>query len=330
MSKLRINLACWDYDRTRALLDGRIAPNGVDLNYLAMGPEETFFRMLKHEEFDASEMSLSSYTLSLQEERRRFIAIPAFPSRIFRHSCIYVSAKSGIQSPADLVGKRVGCPEYQMTATVWIRGMLADHYGVPVDSVEYRTGGLEEAGRAEKIKLKLPANIKVTPIAEDRTLSEMLGSGEIDALYTARAPSTYTDGSQRVRRLFEDYPAEEARYYGLTSIFPIMHTMVLRREVYEANRWLARSMFDALNESKRIAQEQLHEDAALKIMLPNLPGVLANTMATMGEDFWPYGVDANQNTLRTFLRYAREQGLLHVPLEPADLFAPETLEAARI
>src|ERR1017187_1988401 len=186
-----------------------------------MPVEETFFRMIRFQEFDAAELSLSSYTVSLFKEPKRFIAIPVFPSRFFRHSCIYVSAKSGIREPTDLIGKRIGVPEYQMTAPVWIRGILADHYGVPVDSVTYFTGGEEEPGRPEKQSLDLPANIKVVPIAQDKTLAAMLRDGEIDAFHTARKPSTY-DGL-RVVRLFENYAEVERAYYRETGIFPIMH-----------------------------------------------------------------------------------------------------------
>ena len=174
MSRLKLTFGCWNYDRTRALLDGTVVPDGIDLNYLNMPVEETFFRMLRHKEFDVAELSLSSYSVSVSKPERPFVAIPVFPSRFFRHSCIYVNADSGIRSAQDLIGKRVGNPEYQMTAPVWIRGILSDHYGVPVDSVTYFTGGEEEPGRSEKVALDLPANIKVQPIGPEQTLSQML------------------------------------------------------------------------------------------------------------------------------------------------------------
>jgi len=205
MSKLRLSLGCWDYDRTRALMDGTVVPDGIDLNYLNMPVEETFFRMLRHREFDVAEMSLSSYTVSLFKPERPFIAIPIFPSRFFRHSCIYVNADAGIREPKDLIGKRIGTPEYQMTAPVWIRGILDEHYGVPVDSVTYVTGGEEEPGRPEKLKIDLPPNIKVEQIGPTQTLSQMLLDGEIDALHTARMPSTFLTGKGKVTRLFPDF-----------------------------------------------------------------------------------------------------------------------------
>src|SRR6202008_1132607 len=201
MSKLRLSMACWNYDRTRALLEDRIPIDGIDLTYLNLPVEETFFRMLRHHEFDVAEMSLSSYVVSLFRKPQPFIAIPVFPSRFFRHSSIYVNAAAGIRTPKDLIGKRVGNPEYQMTAPVWIRGILADHYGVPVTSVTYVSGGEEQPGRSEKLKLDLPPAIKVERIGANKTLSAMLASGEIDALYTARMPSSYAKGDGKVKRL---------------------------------------------------------------------------------------------------------------------------------
>ena len=242
MSKLRLTMACSNYDRTRALFDGRVAVDGVDLNALDLAVEEIFFRMLRHHEFDVAEMSLSSYVLSLFSENPRLIAIPVFPSRFFRHSCIFVHAGSGIREPRDLIGKRVGVPEYQMTAGVWIRGALADHYGVPVSSVAYFRGGEETPGRPEKIAISLPPEIRVETIPEGHTLSTMLASGEIDAVYTARMPSTFADGSGKVRRLFENYQQVEQEYFARTKIFPIMHTIVIRRDVYERSPWVAQSL----------------------------------------------------------------------------------------
>src|SRR5688500_590899 len=213
MKKLRLTLACWDYDRTRALMDGTVRPDGIELNYLALPVEETFFRMLRNREFDCSEMSLSSYAASLFSEKAPFIAIPVFPSRFFRHSCIFVSAKSGIGKPEELKGRRVGVPEYQMTAPVWIRGILSDDYGVKVTDVEHFSGGEEEPGRDEKLKLDLPASIRLKPIGKTRTLSRMLADGELDALVTARAPSTFHTQPEAVKRLFPDYVDQEKAYY---------------------------------------------------------------------------------------------------------------------
>ncbi len=330
MGKLRLSLACWNYDRTRGLLEGRIPVDGIDLTYLNLPVEETFFRMLRHHEFDAAEMSLSSYVLSLFADDPPFIAIPVFPSRFFRHSCIYINRNSGIREPKDLIGKRVGTPEYQMTAGVWIRGILSDEYGVSVSSVNYFHGGEEESGRPEKLKLSLPSEIRLESIPADKTLSGMLDSGEIDALYTARMPSTFIKGSGSVRRLFEDYPAVEREYYQRTKIFPIMHTVVIRREVYEKHPWVAQSLYKAFVLAQRETYQEVYQTAALKYMLPWLIRHVEETRSLMGLDFWPYGFAANVLPLSTFLRYSYEQGLAKRLLQPQELFAAESLESFKI
>jgi len=330
MAKLRLTLSIWDYDRTRALADGSVQPEGIDLVVLEHPVEETFFRMARHREFDIAEMSMSSYTVSLHRNPQPFVAIPAFVSRYFRHSSIYVSAKGGIREPKDLVGKRIGTPEYQMTAPVWIRGILADDYGVKADSVEYWTGGEEETKREEKIRLELPPSFRVRPIGPDKTLSAMLAAGEIDALHTARAPSTFYSRPDAVRRLFPDYLEVERDYYRRTKIFPIMHVVAIRRELYEANRWIAMSLYKAFVEAQRRAYASLRETAAHKAMLPWLVAGVEDAVRELGADWWPYGFHGSRHTLDTFLRYHHEQGLSPRRLQPEEMFAPETLESFRI
>jgi 4,5-dihydroxyphthalate decarboxylase len=330
MSKLRLSMACWNYDRTRALLENRIPIDGIDLNYLNLPVEETFFRMLRHKEFDVAEMSLSSYVMSLFAAEPAFIAIPVFPSRFFRHSCIYINRGSGIREPKDLAGKRVGTPEYQMTAGVWIRGILGDEFGVPVASANYFNGGEEEPGRPEKLRLDLPPEIHLQSIPESKTLSAMLDAGEIDALYTARMPSTFVRGSGSVVRLFENYPDVEREYYLRTKIFPIMHAIVIRRDVYDKNPWVAQSLYKAFVLAQREVYTELYQTAALKYMLPWLIRHVEDTRKTMGQDFWPYGYEPNVHTLDTFLRYSFEQGLSKRLLRAKELFAPESLESFKI
>jgi 4,5-dihydroxyphthalate decarboxylase len=327
VAKLRVSLACWDYDRTRALADGRVAVDGAELIYHALPVEETFFRMLRHREFDAAEMSLSSYVVSTFRDDP-FVAIPVFPSRSFRHAGVFVNERSGIREPRDLAGKRVGVPEYQLTANVWIRGILAEDHGVAVPSVQYLTGGEETPGRAEKLALELPPEIRIEPIPPNRTLAQMLAAGEIDALYAPRKPSTY--GRDGVRRLWEDYREVERAYFERTRIFPIMHVVVLRRDVYEANRWLATALFKAFVRAQAIAYDDLRQTAALKTMLPWAVAEEERTRALMGDDFWPYGFARNEHVLDVFTRYSFEQGLSKTKRDPRTLFAPETLEAFTI
>jgi 4,5-dihydroxyphthalate decarboxylase len=327
MGALPLTLACWDYDRTRALQDGRVRPEGIELTYLPLTMPESFVRMLQFGEFGASEMSLSSYARTVTADVRPFVAIPVFPSRMFRHSSIYVHVGSGIDEPRDLIGKRVGCPEYQMTAAVWVKGILAEHHGVPVESVTYFTGGLEQAGRRE-MPMSLPGAIVVRPIGDDKTLSAMLDAGEIDALYTPQQPSSFTNGSKNVRRLFEDHKSVEQAYFAKTEIFPIMHVVIVRQDVYEAHPWVARSLVKAFDAAKRLAEADLFETKAVKIMLPWLTAHAEETTELLGPDFWPYGIERNRHTLQVFLRYSWEQGLLSRPLRPDELFAPEMLEVS--
>jgi 4,5-dihydroxyphthalate decarboxylase len=328
--RLSLTLSIWDYDRTRALSDGSVRPEGIELNVLELPVEETFFRMARYREFDAAEMSMSSYTVSLHRDPAPFIAIPVFPSRFFRHSSIFISAKSGIREPKDLAGRRIGTPEYQMTAPVWIRGILSDDYAVKPEAVEYWTGGEEETQRDEKLKLDLPAKFKVRPIGRDKTLSKMIADGEIDALHTARAPSTFYTRPDAVKRLFPDFQAVEREYYRRTKIFPIMHVVAIRRELYEKNRWIAMSLYKAFVEAQRRAYKSLRETAAHKAMLPWLTAHVEDAVRELGEDWWPYGFHGNRHVIDTFLRYHHEQGLSKKRLEPEALFAPETMEAFKI
>jgi 4,5-dihydroxyphthalate decarboxylase len=330
MARLHLSLACWDYDRTRAIADGSVRPDGIDVNYHNLFVEETFFRMLRNREFDAAEMSLSSYCVSLMRDAPAFIAIPVFPSRFFRHSCIFVSAKSGIREPKDLAGKKIGVPEYQMTAPVWIRGILLDEYGVDPASPEYWSGGEEEPGRDEKLKLDLPAKFRLKPIGPAQTLSQMIAAGEIDALHTARAPSTFTSQPAAVKRLFGDFVEVEKAYYRKTKIFPIMHTLVIRRELYEANRWIAQSLFKAFVQAQRRTYDHLNTTMANVTMLPWQAAHVEEARRELGEDWWPYGVAPNRHVLDTFLRYHHEQGLSKRRLGVEELFAPETLESFRV
>ena len=330
MAKLRLTFGCWNYDRTRALLDGTVVPDGIDLNYLAMPVEETFFRMLRHQEFDAAEMSLSSYSVSLHKPERPFVAVPVFPSRFFRHSCIYVNASSGIKEPKDLIGRKVGNPEYQMTAPVWIRGILSDDYGVKVTDVEHFSGGQEEPGRVEKLKLNLPSTIRISSIGPKQTLSRMLADGEIDAFATARTPSTFTTQPEKVKRLFPDYVEREKEYFRKTKIFPIMHTVVIRRDVYAKHPWVAQSLCKAFAAAKAKAYESYDQTAALPAMLPWLTSHIEEVKREMGDDWWPYGIEPNRHVLDTFLRYHHEQGLSKKRLAPEDLFARETLESFKV
>ena len=316
MTKLSLTFACESYDRIRALQDERVRPEGIDLNIVALPVEETFYRQARYREFDVSEMSLSSYLLTLDLDEPPFVALPVFPSRMFRHQSIYVNRDSGISEPADLIGKRVGVPEYQLTAVVWQRGILAEHHGVPVESVRYFTGGMEQAGRVEKLKLNLPPEISVTPIGQDQTLSALLAAGELDAIYSAGQPVGF-GALPQLGRLFEDFQSVEAGYYRTTGIFPIMHVVAVKRALFEQRPWIARSLTKAFGAALDIAYADLAQRNALKVMLPWLARHLEETTSVLGPRYWDYGLEANRHVLETFSRYSHEQGLAARP-RPAE------------
>ena len=326
MARLPLTFACGDYDRTRALEEGTIRPDGIELTYLRLPVEETFFRMMRHREFEVAEMSLSTYVVSLQAEPAPFIALPVFTSRMFRHGSLYCHVDAGISGAEDLRGKVVGTPEFQLTAGVWARGILADRHGVPVDSVRYVTGGQEKPGRIEKAGVDLPG-IEISRAPEGRTLSAMLAEGEIDALCSPRIPSPFANRDPRVRRVFPDVVAAEKEYFAATGIFPIMHVVVVRRDVYEKYPWVAQSLYKALLQAKQEAFANLYDASALRFMLPWLNQDLEQARELLGDDYWSYGLDANVETLATFLRYHHEQGLSRRLFRPEELFAPESTES---
>ncbi|MBU8814705.1 ABC transporter substrate-binding protein [Mycolicibacterium goodii] len=325
MSRLELTFACGDYDRTRALEDGSVRPDGIELTYLRLPVEETFFRMLRHREFDVAEMSLSTYVATLDVEPRPFVALPVYTSRMFRHGGIYINADAGIRAPSDLVGKRIGAPEFQLTAGVWIRGILDEHHGVPIDSVTYHTGGQETPGRIEKGKVDTGLDIR--PIPDGATLSQMLADGEIDALHTPRVPSTFRGGDPRVKRLFPDVVTVEKEYFAATGIFPIMHVVVIRSDIYDRHPWVAQSMYKAFLTARDDAYARIYDSSALRFMEPWLIQHLEDAKQLLGQDYWSYGLAENHTTLDVFLRYHHEQGLSRRRYEPADLFARETAES---
>lgn len=322
MEKLHLTVACGDYDRTKALEVGTVQPEGIQLNYIPMRSEEIFWRMCNYEEFDASEMSLSNYMTMLSRGDCPFTAIPVFPSRFFRHSCIFINAGSGIQRPEDLKGKKVGVPEYSMTAAVWIRGFLQDDHGLRTQEVQWLVGGQEDAGRKPRLDFSLPPEIRVNAIPEDKTLNAMLESREIDGLISARIPSSFVKGSSKVRRLYPDYKTVEIDYYKRTKIFPIMHVLVIRKKVYDPNPWVAQSLYKAFCEAKDRAIQTMHISNAHACTLPWLSWEREQLMEIFGPDWWPYGIEANRHVLETLLRYMGEQGLIKRPLKVEEVFAP--------
>lgn len=329
MAKLKVSLSCYDYDRCRALFDGRVTIEGCEVYPAVLEPEECFHRAFKYQEFDIAELSLSSHTVTTAQKANPYVGVPAFVSRLFRHSGIYIRTDRGIERPEDLAGKTIGLPEYQITANVWIRGILADDYGVAVSDVRWRSGGVEEPGRTERADIDLPPEIDLQPIPADRTLSEMLEAGELDGVIGARAPSCFLRGAPGIARLFPDARAVEETYYKRTNIFPIMHLIGIRRSLAERHPWLAVSVLKAFVEAKRLAMKDLAEIAHMYVSLPWAVADRDQAVALMGDDYWAYGFEENRHVLETFLRYHHEQGLSKHTLAPEDLFAPSTFDLSK-
>jgi 4,5-dihydroxyphthalate decarboxylase len=321
MANRTMTIGCRDYDHTRALIDGRVKLEGIELKFVNISPpSQIFLRMLHDEEFDASEMSLSNYMIALGKGDRRFIAIPVFPARAFRHSYIWIHTGAGIQNPQDLRGKRVGIADYSMTALLFVRGLLQHQYGVlPQDIHWFRR-------RSEHVSIDIPAGIRIDNIAQDQTLDGLLEDGELDALAVTSPPRAFLQGSPLVRRLFPDCRAVEAEYYRQTGIFPIMHMVVIRRAVYEQDPSIAIRLVESFEAAKRAAFDGYEEG------LSSLPWVnldLEFAQQTLGKDVYPYGVKKNLPTLEAAALFSHEQGLTQRRFAVNELFAPETLELGK-
>ncbi len=330
MTDLRLSVAIGDYDRNRPLIDGTVRIDGVDPVVMTLEPEEIFFRAFRHAEFDICELSLSSFALQTARGTSGYVGVPAFLSRGFRHTSIYIRTDRGILHPDDLKGKRVGIPEYQLTACVWARALLEDDYGVKPSDVSWIRGGLEQPGRPEKIAIDLPHGVRLSNAPESRSLNAMLETGDLDAFVGPRAPSCYDRGHPNVARLFADPTAVAADYYRRTAIFPIMHLLGVRRSLAVEHPWLPAACLKAFQQSKSAALVRLADTSATKVTLPFVEEQLQSARALMGPDFWPYGVAANRAVLEAFLRHHHRQGLSSRLVDVDELFHPSTMEGARV
>jgi 4,5-dihydroxyphthalate decarboxylase len=318
MARIALTLACRDYDHTRDLFDGKVAIDGIDLRCVSISPpSQIFLRMLRNEEFDASEMSLSNYMIALDSGDRRFVAIPVFPARVFRHSNIWVNVGAGVSEPRDLIGKRVGIPDYSMTALLFVRGLLKHQYGVmPEDIFWFRS-------RSEHVSTRIPASVRLENIPKGQMLDRMLEEGKLDAIVATSLPGTVKSGSNVVKRLFENAREVEAEYFRQTRIFPIMHIVVIRRAIYEQNRWLAVSLAKAFETAKQRTYQR-YEESLYPLPWISLDYEFAQRM--MGNDIFPYGIKRNLPTLEAATLYSLEQGLTERRIELNEIFAPETWE----
>jgi len=325
-----ISIAGWGYDRVMPLVDGRVRIEGCDVTFLDLEPEELFHRTLHFEEFDVSELSFSNYLTLTARDNCPYIAIPVFPGRLFRHSGIYINRQSGIRKPEDLKGRVVGSPEYQVTASVWIRGILEDEYGVKPSDISWRAGGLYESSRTEKVTFATPEGVKLERIGPGKTLSQMLVDSEIDALIGPRAPSGFHQGHPDIVRLFPDYIEMEKDYFRRTGIFPIMHLLAIHKKKVQELPWLPASLFKAYEAAKNMAIDYLLEENEPMVIYPWIDGAVRETQELMGKDFWPYGIEKNRKTIETFLRYHFEQGLSERKLTIDEIFVPSTMATSKI
>lgn len=330
MTKLRLSVAMGDYDRTRPLLDGAVQIDGVDPVFMTLSPEEAFFRAFRNVEFDISELSLSSFLVKTSRNECPYVGVPVFLSRAFRHTSIYVRTDR-IKRPEDLKGKRIGIPEYQLTANVWARSILQDDYGVHPRDVTWVRGGISTPGRPEKIKLKLPDDVRLEAAPEGETISDMLDRGDIDGFIAPRPPHNGMRApGPNVGWLFPDPTATAKQYYQRTGIFPIMHVLGVRKELAEQHPWLPGAVFKAFERSKAVAMEKLVDTSATKVTLPFVEEQLQAARELLGEDYWSYGVGPNLRTLEAFVRHHHSQGLSSRLMSVAELFHPATYETYRI
>lgn len=329
MGRLQLSVAMGDYDRTRALLDGRVLIDGVDAVCMALSPEETFFRAFRGREFDISELSFSSYLVKASRGESPYVALPVFLSRAFRHTSIWVR-KDRIAQPADLKGRRVGVPEYQLTANVWARALLQDDFGVAPSDLHWIRGGIDTPGRPEKIGLQLPPGVRLDDAPAGTTISELLDRGEIDAFIAPRPPGGAAQANPQVGWLFDDPTAAAKDYFVRTGIFPIMHVVGVRQELAARHPWLPGAVTKAFAQAKALALEALADTSATKVTLPFVEEQLKAARATLGPDFWSYGVAANRRTLEAFVRHHHAQGLSARPMAVDELFHPATYESYSI
>ncbi len=322
MANLKISFACGPYDRMDAIRDGSVRAEGIDIDYISISsPRELFDRMVFKKEFDASEMSSSETIVHFCSGHSPFVALPVFPSRVFRHGNIFVSVKNGIRKPKDFEGKRIGVPLYAMTAAICIKGLLEDDYGVDLSGITWVQGAGDHLGAhgEDRPPLDIPG-VKIEQNQTNKTLFEMLEDGDIDAYIGTGAPKNLGQG--KIERLFPNHVEIEKDYFRRTGIHPIMHLVAIRREVYERNPWIAKPLYRAFVESKNRAWMDYHNTGANRSMFPWVYDHVRETEAIMGKDVWPYGIEANRKTLETLVRNLRRQGLINREPKLEDIFIP--------
>ena len=319
MNKVPLTAAMPDYDHVRDLLLGRVQAEGIDLTCLTLPVEEIFYRFIVYKEWEVSEISLAKYVSLIAQGDESFYALPVFPSRVFRHSSLFVRKGGPIKKIKDLEGRRVGIPEWAQTAAVYSRGFLQHQYGIDLAAIKWVQAGVNQPGRIEKVELKLPKGVKVDR-RPDKSLNGMLVSGEIDAVLAARPPAAFIDGDPNIRRFFENYQEVETDYYRKTGIFPIMHAVAVRRDVLNKTPWVARSLLNAFEEARRRSIARALDGTVSLFPIPWANDYAKRGMDLLGDDYFPYGIEPNRKTLEAFLSYAHEQGVCKRLLTIEELF----------
>ena len=329
MGRLQLTLAISEYDHTRDVCSGAVAVEGIELNHLSLPIEEMHYRFTKFREWDVSEMSLGKYISLLSQDDRSMVAIPVFPNRAFRHSAFYVHRESELTDPTQLAGKRVGVPEWAQTAGIYARGALMHQYGLRLAAIQWWQAGVNEAGRIEKVELRLPEGVRIHRVA-DKTLSGMLMSGELDAVISAHPPEPFKRGDSGIAQMFHHVQAVEEAYWRTTGIFPIMHIIAITREVYDRHRWVAMNLYKAFDEARRRSVGRISELTASRVPAPWMADYIDRWRQLFGAEYWPYGLEPNRVTLEAFCQYAFEQGVCHRKVAAEELFPPEVASAFRV
>jgi 4,5-dihydroxyphthalate decarboxylase len=331
MPDIKLTLAMNDYDHVRDLATGRVKAEGIELTHLQLGVEEIFLRFSQNQEWDVSEMSFGMYTSAVSHGNSPFTGIPVFPSRVFRHSAIFVRADGKVRKAEDLADKRIGVPQWSQTATIYVRGWLTDTVGVPLKAVSWFQAGVNQSGRIDPARVRIPDGVRYTQVA-DKSLTQMLLAGEIDAIFTAHPPHAWEEGDTRIARLYPDYQPVEEAYFETTGVYPIMHTVAIRRSTFDPNPWIARNLYKAFEEAKKRSAARLVDITASQIALP-WGYAYAERMGKKlfpGADYWPYGLDANRTTIEAFLKWCFEQGVAARHLKPEELYPKEALTEFRV
>ncbi len=322
MSKLPLSMAMSNYDHVSDVMNGRIHPEGIELTAMELPVEEIFFRMFSFLEWDVSEFSMAKYVSLVAANKAPFWAIPVFPSRVFRQSAFYVATRSGIKTPADMAGRRIGIPEWAQTAGVYARSYLQHQCGMDLKDIHWVQSGVNEAGRSEKVSLSLPAGIEIETV-QDRSLNDLLLNGDIDGLISAREPASFLKKDPRIARLWPDYRSIEETYYTETGIFPIMHAVVIKKATFERHPWIAMNLFRAFEQAKTASLQRLSSIVNSRVAIPWSHSAVERARTLFGEDMWPYGIEANRRTLEAFVQFCFEQGVTGRKIDISELFPPE-------